>query len=187
MQLVHDDAPPALRRVIDFINTRDIEGETDALGAPSLLVSWLAGRQLVDAAAPAQDSDLELARAVREALRSVALANTDGSSPVEAWDVLNRIAEQVDVTIRVGPRGGQLAIASGGVHGALGSLVLDVFTAMQDGSWTRLKACRNDGCLWAFYDRSRNRSAAWCSMAECGNRVKTRAYRARSKAVSSPR
>jgi predicted RNA-binding Zn ribbon-like protein len=34
-------------------------------------------------------------------------------------------------------------------------------------------------CHWLFYDRSRNRSAVWCQMAVCGNRTKTKAYRAR--------
>jgi predicted RNA-binding Zn ribbon-like protein len=48
---------------------------------------------------------------------------------------------------------------------------------MLDGTWGRLKACRN--CHWSFYDRSPNRSATWCSMQLCGNRTKTRAYRRR--------
>ena len=65
------------------------------------------------------------------------------------------------------------------VDGALGELVGIVYTAMADGSWSRLKACRSHLCKWLFYDRSRNRSAVWCSMAVCGNRTKTRAYRAR--------
>ena len=46
-----------------------------------------------------------------------------------------------------------------------------------DGTWSRLKACPGEGCAWAFYDRSRNGSRTWCSMAVCGNRVKTRRYR----------
>jgi predicted RNA-binding Zn ribbon-like protein len=37
-----------------------------------------------------------------------------------------------------------------------------------------MKACRQ--CEYAFYDRSRNRSAAWCAMSICGNRTKNRAY-----------
>ena len=48
---------------------------------------------------------------------------------------------------------------------------------MADGTWRRLKACREDTCQWAFYDRSKNRSGTWCSMAVCGNRAKARAYR----------
>jgi predicted RNA-binding Zn ribbon-like protein len=51
---------------------------------------------------------------------------------------------------------------------------------MSDGSWSRLKCCRNHDCRWSFYDYSKNRSATWCSMQICGNRTKTRAYRQRA-------
>ena len=51
---------------------------------------------------------------------------------------------------------------------------------MLDGSWTRLKACLDTGCGWAFYDRSRNRSGQWCDTT-CGSRHKVRAYRARRR------
>ena len=59
----------------------------------------------------------------------------------------------------------------------LDDLVACALGAMLDGSWGRLKACRN--CHWSFYDYSPNRSATWCSMQLCGNRAKTRAYRRR--------
>ena len=34
----------------------------------------------------------------------------------------------------------------------------------------------------AFFDRSKNRSATWCSMSICGNRTKNRAYYRRQRA-----
>ena len=46
--------------------------------------------------------------------------------------------------------------------------------AQLTGHWERMKACRQ--CGYAFYDRSKNRSAMWCSMAICGNRTKNRAH-----------
>jgi predicted RNA-binding Zn ribbon-like protein len=55
--------------------------------------------------------------------------------------------------------------------------------AMLDGTWSRLKACRE--CRWAFYDHSRNGAGSWCSMAVCGSRVKQRAYHARRGASGS--
>src|SRR6266550_8411843 len=67
-----------------------------------------------------------------------------------------------------------------GVDAALGQIVAVAHGAMFDGSWSRLKACRN--CRWVFHDYSRNRSASWCSMLLCGGRHKTRAYRRRLKA-----
>jgi predicted RNA-binding Zn ribbon-like protein len=63
---------------------------------------------------------------------------------------------------------------------ALDEVTAIVLTAMLDGSFGRLKACRN--CHWAFYDYSPNRSAAWCSMQLCGNRRKVRDYRRRLRA-----
>jgi predicted RNA-binding Zn ribbon-like protein len=68
-----------------------------------------------------------------------------------------------------------------GVDGLCGVLVSVAVTAMLDGSWERLKACRN--CRWAFFDESKNRSAHWCSMSLCGNRLKTRAYRRRQRSA----
>src|SRR5207237_71821 len=53
---------------------------------------------------------------------------------------------------------------------------------LADGTWARIKACRNDRCQKAFYDTSKNRSGAWCSMAGCGSRLKARAYRHRRTA-----
>ena len=54
--------------------------------------------------------------------------------------------------------------------------------AQRDGTWARLKACANDACAWAFYDRSRNRGGTWCDMASCGNMLKNREFRARRRA-----
>jgi predicted RNA-binding Zn ribbon-like protein len=50
-------------------------------------------------------------------------------------------------------------------------------------SWGRLTACRNDDCLWAFYDGSRNHGGTWCDMAACGNRLKNRDLRARRRQI----
>jgi predicted RNA-binding Zn ribbon-like protein len=46
-----------------------------------------------------------------------------------------------------------------------------------------LKGCRQ--CGYAFFDRSKNRSAAWCAMSICGNRTKNRAYRRRRSATTN--
>jgi predicted RNA-binding Zn ribbon-like protein len=68
-----------------------------------------------------------------------------------------------------------------GVPAALAALVAIVFTAVAEGTWPRMKACRRDVCQWAFYDRSRNSSSTWCHMSVCGNRTKTTSYRRRRR------
>jgi predicted RNA-binding Zn ribbon-like protein len=67
------------------------------------------------------------------------------------------------------------------VEGALGRLLAIVAGAQDEGTWTRLKACPADDCQWAYYDRSRNRSAVWCDMRSCGNRHKVRSFRERHR------
>jgi len=39
-----------------------------------------------------------------------------------------------------------------------------------------------DGCGFAFFDTSRNRSRRWCSMEDCGNRAKAQRHYQRQKA-----
>ena len=60
-------------------------------------------------------------------------------------------------------------------------LLAEVHAAHATGEWPRLKACANPDCQWVYYDGSRNRSARWCSMGECGDVMKARAYRRRAR------
>jgi predicted RNA-binding Zn ribbon-like protein len=64
---------------------------------------------------------------------------------------------------------------------ALGAIAAAAVPLTVDGRWDRLKICPADDCRWAFYDRSKNRFRHWCSMAECGVRAKSRAFRARKR------
>lgn len=142
-----------------------------------LLPEWLAEHG-VDAGGQA----LATAREVREALRELLLANTHGRAPDSTAVVeLEQAAKRARFTVDF--RSGRLVPLAGDAHGALGRVLAVAAEAIRDGSWARLKACRN--CCWAFYDESRNRSGAWCSMQLCGNRLKTRAYRRRLAARAS--
>jgi len=62
-------------------------------------------------------------------------------------------------------------------------MLVAVADAAADDSWRRLKICAFDECQWAFYDHSKNRSRTWCEWG-CGNKVKTRNYRARRRATT---
>ena len=96
---------------------------------------------------------------------------------------LRRAADRARLTLELNEHG-HLALAprAPGADGAIGRILGIVYDAMAEGSWHRLKACRQ--CAWAYYDYSKNRSATWCSMAICGNRTKTRAYRRRRSKAS---
>jgi predicted RNA-binding Zn ribbon-like protein len=173
-------APGTLELVRSFVNTLDVEDGTDELADPASLASWLNAHGLMRGRA-ATTAELERARRVREALRSLLLANNGLSERKEAEAVLDRAARRARLGVRFRASGGRLESPAGGVDGALGRLLGVVAAAMLDDSWSRLKACRADDCRWAFYDHARNRSRTWCSMAVCGNRAKARAYRSRRR------
>ena len=77
--------------------------------------------------------------------------------------------------------GGAAALAPAGEDALVADLLAEVHRAHAAGEWPRLKACANPDCQWIYYDGSRNRSGRWCSMNECGDVMKARAYRQRSR------
>jgi hypothetical protein len=168
-----EPAPGRLELVQRFVNTVDYEHGREVLHSPARLQAVLLELGLFDARARVTEADLERALELREGLRGLALANNEGAGD----SVL-----EAELVVRIDGREGVLEPLRRNVDGALADLVGIVYTAMADGTWSRLKACRRDVCQWLFYDRSRNRSAVWCQMAVCGNRTKTKAYRARREA-----
>jgi predicted RNA-binding Zn ribbon-like protein len=125
-------------------------------------------------------AELDRARQLRAALRALAQANHDGEADPAATSQLNELVPDVALDLRFTPDGElELGSAADGVTGVLGALVAATAAAVVDDTWRRMKLCGNDRCGWAFYDGSRNRSARWCSMAVCGNRMKASTFRSR--------
>jgi predicted RNA-binding Zn ribbon-like protein len=60
---------------------------------------------------------------------------------------------------------------------ALWPLSVAAVDLLRTGPLDRLKMCAV--CRWLFLDGSRNHSRRWCSMNECGGRLKMKRYRAR--------
>jgi predicted RNA-binding Zn ribbon-like protein len=171
-----EPAPGPLRLVQDLVNTVDRENVVEALDGPEGLGAWLAHRDLAGGAVV---TDREVRRAVelREALRTLLLANNGGPDDPDARALLEAAGRRGDLRAAFGPGGAAtLEPAAGGVDGALAQVVAVAFAAMADGTWRRLKACPRDVCRWAFYDRSSANRATWCSMQVCGNRVKAGTY-----------
>lgn len=173
-------APGDLELVRAFVNTRELDPDREELTDPQALREWLLGRGVI-APRPLSDADLERALEFREALRALLLANNGEALDSDAVARLQRIASEAPVRLEIGPTGGvDMACSAEGIDSLVANVLSAVSRAQETGEWERLKACGSDECLWAFYDRSRNHSRHWCSMAVCGNRAKTRAYRAKS-------
>ncbi|HEX3317945.1 MAG TPA: CGNR zinc finger domain-containing protein [Solirubrobacteraceae bacterium] len=175
----HQDAPGELETVRAFVNSVDMEGGTEEFRDPEALAGWLAGYGLLEPGTHATTADLRRAVDVREALRALMRANTDGEPAGEARATLRAAAARAKLALEFAPEGSQLAPRADGVDGALGRLLVRVHDAQHDGTWARMKACPWHTCHWAFYDHTKNRSGVWCNMAVCGNRAKAKAYRER--------
>lgn len=157
-------APGRLRLVQEFLNTTDHEHGRELLGTPAQVRAWFAERGLETGAVGAASA--RRVRALRDDTHRLLAGEGAGAALADA-------ARRARLTVDLAsPR---LVPEAPGLDGALGELVATIYDAMRDGSWARLKACRN--CGWAYWDASRNRSAAWCSMQLCGNRLKVRRYR----------
>jgi predicted RNA-binding Zn ribbon-like protein len=177
-----EPAPGLLDHVRQFVNTLDLEEGRDDLRTPENLRSWLGERGLLDSDAVVTLYDLERGRMLRESLRDLLLANNRSRVDQVAVAHLNEVGDLAELRLRFLPDGtARLRPLGGGVNAALGELLAIAYSAMGDGSWSRLKACPESRCRWAFYDSSKNRSRRWCTMTECGNRAKGRRYRARHR------
>jgi len=165
-----------------FVNTVDLQDGPEELSDPNTLKAWLVANGLLDASQPVDAQDLRHAIALREAIRAVIGANS--GSKVYPVDIatLNEAAAKSGLRMRFGADGRpRLEPEAGGAVAAMGRIVATMHAAMEDEDWTRLKLCSSQSCRWAFYDRSKNHSSRWCTMASCGNREKARRFRRQNK------
>jgi predicted RNA-binding Zn ribbon-like protein len=177
-------APGDLELVRDFINTLDVLPDTDKIGDPGSLASWLAEHRLVPTRPTLTDEDLGHARALREALRALLLANAGFPLAPEFAEAFDEAVGSASFRVRADEAGRLELLPSdeGGLEHAIGRLASIVLAAQQGGTWPRLKACAE--CHWALYDRTKNHSAAWCG-SQCGARVRARRHRRRRREESA--
>ena len=172
-------APGRLELLQRFINSynHDFPVEWDRIGSGERAQAWLRQKELVAPGDRISDADAARLRELREALRAL-VVGTPGAA-----DVVRRAsgAARLDVVVDDAGRTA-LQPARGGADGAVATLLGILHEAQLTGQWSRMKACRQ--CEYAFFDRSRNRSAAWCDMSICGNRTKNRAYYRRRRSAT---
>jgi len=182
----HDDTAPApgdlevLQRFLN-LHEHDPQGRTTP-PPPEMVRTFLVDRGLLDRQTPFTAADHRAAVRLAAGLRAVVLADEDEPLPEEAIATLDAASEAAGLHPHFAYGEPVLVPAEDGVAGAFGRLVAIAFLARFDGTWSHLKRCADDDCRAVFYDRSKNHSGRWCSMASCGNRAKVRAWRERQKA-----
>jgi predicted RNA-binding Zn ribbon-like protein len=185
---VNASTPSPLDLVLAFANTHADAGDrverfTDAEG----LTTWL-GEVAWSGAVPARtvtDSDVVEARELRDALVTVLLSHSNDPATSDpavraAEAILERAGDRCPVAVRLSGAEARLGPGCGGVAGAFAGVLAAATELALSGQWARIKACRNEPCHFAFFDRSKNTSAGYCST-QCSSQASMRAYRARKK------
>lgn len=179
-----EPAPAPLRMVQAFVNTVDVENGVEELIGPKELYEVLIRIGALERGSPAlTQADLRRALAVREALRNLLHSNVGLTPDPKALRVLDVAGSAAVLRVSFAPDGSsRLEVEASTLDNAVGRILAVVYSSMVAGTWARLKACPRDVCGWIFYDRSRNSSSRWCAMSVCGNRTKTKRYRAQAVA-----
>jgi len=196
---------------LDFVNTasrRDTEELRDRLQTYQDLVAWAAAAHALPDCAPGDldkaavqhpriaAKSLEDARALREALYRIFKAFAAGqdapSAPVADMELLNAQFRRANAHRT-------LCCNNPNTHGAptfewawdanvaeldrvFWPVVLAAAELLTAGDPQRLKECGGEHCNWLFLDQSKNRSRRWCTMQDCGNRVKAKRHYDRQRA-----
>jgi len=183
-RIVGENASPQADLLCAFANTLDVDVDADppeALPDAAALTDWLREHELLDADDRADPGDLDLALTLRSGLRE-AMVRHHGADDTSRVPDLDAAAKALSLRVAFDGTRPRLAPGAGGARGGLARLLVAVADAQADNTWARVKICAADDCQWAFYDTSKNRSRRWCAMGVCGNRQKTRSYRARQRA-----
>jgi len=175
------------RLCLDFVAT---VGERwrrsfERLRTPGDLGRWLVEASLLDAAPRVRRAQLEDARVLREAIYRVAKLSGAGRpdprdvAEIDAW------AAKPPLVPQLGDDGRSLSrTADRPVAAALATVARDAVELLSGPLAARVRECAAPDCALLFVDTSRPGRRRWCSMAACGNRTKTAAYRRRRAAES---
>ncbi len=177
-----DEAPGRLDLLRVLVNTLDYPSGPDRLATAETASVWCREHGLP----PISNlRELDRLRGFREALRTAFFANNGEGDPRAAWDGLAPYLRQAQFTLTLGPAGSRPSLepAGAGADRAIAIMLALVYDAVSDGTWQRMRACRKSSCRFAYYDRSKNGSRAWCSMAVCGNREKAQRRRSRDRTL----
>jgi predicted RNA-binding Zn ribbon-like protein len=170
-------APEPLDLVQRFVNSYDHLTRRGIIETPEELDRWIAARGFPPGP-PSTSRELRRVWDAREGLRAVLEGNNGGELDPAVLERVNAEGRRVRLAV-VLDRDGRPSLARQvtGAAGVIAAVFAACAAAAEGGTWPRLKAC--PACGWVFYDRSKNRSGTWCTMAICGSRSKMRALRRR--------
>ncbi len=173
------------RLCLDFAQTGDMGwGERyERLTKPSELQRWLTQSPLQLPQIRITNRDLIAAKALRHAIWNVAQAILSKKKPVPAnIRLINATALQPALVKQLDNKAQATYWQQPTLAKALAAIAADAVALFGDATQrARLRRCANSACRVIFYDDSRPGLRRWCASTRCGDRIRTRLYRARLK------
>lgn len=149
----------------------------DLLASPRDLDRWLVSSGLASKSPGSAESDLALARTLRETIYAIAT----GKISKAARERLNSIAALRSAAPQLSASGRLVRL--GGASEQLATIAGQAVELFGGADAQRIRQCEGSGCAILFLDQSRSGRRRWCSMDGCGNRAKAEAFRHRSRDV----
>jgi predicted RNA-binding Zn ribbon-like protein len=153
----------------------------DAIATPQMLAAWMRQQRLLHRGEHVHARDHHAALELRNALRAFLLHPPQRrANASEAARRLSDASRTFPLTLGVSDHG-MVALSPAPCASTLGGVLAQLAGLALTGRLARVKACASEECRWIFLDRSKPANRHWCSSSRCGNRQKTRAYRARQR------
>jgi len=175
---------------LDFINTAYgvDEEQQECLGSDAQVLDWLQRAGLSASAEGVQGRPGVLLKAAL-ALRGTARELVEKRKAGGVGDVtaLNRVLAlgnsygELVWSKRQGP-GFEQRRRVGSVESLLVPVAEALASLLAQGDFELVRKCESSDCTLWFHDHTKSHRRRWCSMAQCGNRMKVAAFRARQKA-----
>jgi predicted RNA-binding Zn ribbon-like protein len=186
--VIHDLPPEELRfhwksgRIcLDFVAT---VGERwhrsfERLLSPEDLDRWFVESGLVNTPPAVSRRQLAAGRVLREAINRLARPGLEPEASDRAE--LNRWAARAPLAPQLTERGELTWVSDRPVEAMFATIARDAIDLLSGPLAGRIRECGAPDCALLFVDTSRPGQRRWCSGAACGNRTRTKAYRARRK------
>ena len=158
-------APAPLDLIQSLANTLGADPDKDQLSTREDAAVWLRAAALLPASARLGNSDHTALLRLRESLRGVLAAHTDGHQDPAAAAGLTRALADGRIVVTVDPANGVglASAARASYSGVVAELAVAIADSAVAGTWPRLKSCSVDGCGVAFYDDSAAATAIRCA------------------------
>lgn len=163
-------APAPLDLLQSLANTLSADPDKDQLSTREDAAVWLRAAGLLPAQARLGSSDHSALLRLRESLRDVLAAHTDGQQDATAAERLSRALADGRIIVTVNPASAiRLASAARASYSGLVAIVaVAIADSAAAGTWLRLKSCTVAGCGVAFYDDSAAATATRCAAHAAG-------------------